>query len=520
MKASRIASAAVLVRVLAAGALGATFSDSAANYEGAIQTFVDNISFQRMNGGEGFGPWAVEGEWGTHAEDWIGCGAWDPSANGFLGTWAGKTKAIGIVAKGQARIWATRPFGLPLAVGETFSMDMAVNWDSNAEGARKGFAVKLGESHHGGPEIVAVNHGNWPGKISVNGDDGHAVLNAHGLHPMRWTFTPLDATTLRVTATARNDPSKTFSTNIAVETAFIESVMLVSENQYAGDPSQEDADKRQTYFDNFALEVDGTRLGLVRGELAATGASYLSLFGLGRFPTAEGVEVTVTSSNPSFIQSTTAEFEPGNYRALFFLRGTLTGSGDVATLTATAEGYRPVTWEVRGPVCTLSVAGDAAAAGAEVPFRVRWDPAGAPFDASKIALACEPEGAFDLPGTLDWTEETAAEGGGIHVDGTATARADGTLVLLYDGVRFGECAVAVGEPDGTPVFDPALALPVTGLECRGEHAVLTLDEPPSAVFRATEVKDGAWQWQPVGAQMDGRSVVVPLVAPLSVFCVQ
>ena len=69
MKASRIASAAVLVRVLAAGALGATFSDSAANYEGAIQTFVDNISFQRMNGGEGFGPWTVEGEWGTHAED-------------------------------------------------------------------------------------------------------------------------------------------------------------------------------------------------------------------------------------------------------------------------------------------------------------------------------------------------------------------------------------------------------------------------------------------------------------------
>ena len=433
-----------------------TFSDSAANYEGDVET--------DTNPGSGFGAWLVSWGKGVRPGDWVGCGAWDPSANGFLGTWAGKKKAIGIVGKGHAEIWTTRSFVRPLGVGETFSLEMAVNWDSNAEGARKGFAVLLGRGYEDS-EMVVVNHGNYPGHIALNGATNHAVLNAFGLYPMRWTFTPLDAATLRVTATARDDPSKVFSTNLAVRSAFVDGFRLASANQFADDPSQEDADKRQSYFDNFTLELDETRLRLLDGDVIPVNSAAKTLsFTIERLLPDGEVPVTVSSSNPGFVPGGDVVFQNGKRTAEIRLPATLSGSGDSAVLTAVAEGFQPLVWEVRGPVCTLSVGRSRAAPGAKVPFRVDWTPVGVSFDASKISLACEPSGAFALPdGALEWTEDSD----GTHADGLFTANSDGTLVLYFDGVRFGECPVAVAEPSGI----------AWSYERHGDHATITGADP-------------------------------------------
>jgi len=200
------------------------------------------------NHGEGFGDWRIdkkEGMWGT---GWAGYGIWDPSANGFAGTWGGKTRAFGLVGKGEGwSVAASRGFERALRPGDAFSLEMGVNWDSNQDGAKKGFVLTAG-----GADMVTVNHGSYPGNISLNGNDGHAALNAYGLHPMVWTFTAVDGKTLRVEATRRDGGGGVFSTVLAVSSSAIDGFRLQSGGQNPND-SGADGDKRQSYFDDFRL---------------------------------------------------------------------------------------------------------------------------------------------------------------------------------------------------------------------------------------------------------------------------
>lgn len=199
------------------------------------------------NRGSGFGNWSLAVAQGS-GNGWSGCGIWDPSANGFAGTWAAKTRAFGLVGKGSGwSVRASRPFARALRRGDAFSLEMALNWDSNRDGAEKGFALVAG-----GKDIVTVNHGSYPGNIFLNGDGSHDALNAFGVHPMVWTFTAADEKTLRVEATRRDGGGGVFATDLAVATSAIDGFRLQSANQNPED-SGSDGDKRQSYFDDFRL---------------------------------------------------------------------------------------------------------------------------------------------------------------------------------------------------------------------------------------------------------------------------
>ena len=214
-------------------------ADWAANYAGEWR--------DASSGGDGFGAWSIQQTRGN-GNGWAGCGVWDPSANGFQGAWAGKTRAFGLVGKGEGwAVRASRAFQEPLRPGDAFSLEMALNWDSNQHGAEKGFALTAG-----GADVLVVNHGSYPGNISLGGDTNHAALNAYGLHPMVWTFTALDARSLRVEATRRDDPDGVFSATLAVSTSAIDGFRLQSAGQNPND-SGADGDKRQSYFDRFRL---------------------------------------------------------------------------------------------------------------------------------------------------------------------------------------------------------------------------------------------------------------------------
>ncbi len=228
------------VRVSPTDAAGRrVFADLAANYAG---DWGDG-----GNGGEGFGAWRIGMSQGG-GSGWAGCGIWDPSANGFEGTWGGKTRAFGLVGKGEGwSVAALRDFGRSLRPGDAFSLEMGLNWDSNQDGAKKGFALTAG-----GEDVVTVNHGSYPGNISLNGHDGHPALNAYGLHPMVWTFTAVDGRTLRAEATRRDGGGGVFSTNLAVTTSALDGFRLQSAGQNPND-SGADGDKRQSYFDDFRL---------------------------------------------------------------------------------------------------------------------------------------------------------------------------------------------------------------------------------------------------------------------------
>ena len=214
-------------------------ADWAANYTGEWKDY--------SSGGDGFWAWRIRQDWGD-GDGWAGCGLWDPSANGFQGTWAGKTRAFGLVGKGAGwAVRASRAFQEPLRPGDSFSLEMAVNWDSNQQGAEKGFALTAG-----GEDVLVVNHGSYPGNISLGGDESHAALNAYGLHPMVWTFTALDDRSLRVEATRRDNPGSAFAATLAVSTSAIDGFRLQSAGQNPYD-SGADGDKRQSYFDRFRL---------------------------------------------------------------------------------------------------------------------------------------------------------------------------------------------------------------------------------------------------------------------------
>ncbi|NCC93067.1 MAG: hypothetical protein EOM10_07260, partial [Opitutae bacterium] len=217
---------------LAGTAMGATYTDVAANYPtNPVATWTNG-----SNGGTGFGPWTIVTDNG--GTGWAGCGIWDSAvAELNMG------EAFGYVGKvGYVNI--DRDFAQALNVGDVFAVDFGVNWDSDI--GNKGFSLFAN-----GVEVINVNHGGFPGEIKVNGVD--ALVN-YGTQTMRWTFTQEAADQIAIYATGR-DGAETFSTTIAVDVAYgyLDHVRFYSSGLAADAP-----DQRQSYFDNLNLEQEGT----------------------------------------------------------------------------------------------------------------------------------------------------------------------------------------------------------------------------------------------------------------------
>ena len=309
------------------------YADLAANY---ADGWTDG-----SNGGMGFGPWNVELEEGS-VSGWAGLGLWNPSANGFTGLWEGKSKAFSMVGKGTGwSVAAARNFLSPLGIGDSFSLEMAVNLDSHVEGAKKGFVLTAA-----GQDIVTVNHENAPGEISVNGDSGYAMFNIAGLYPMTWTFVAVDATTIRFTATGRDNPENVCTGVLSVATSAIDGFRLQSANQYALDVTAAERDGRQNYYDNFRLfkETAGGTLSL---ELATAEAREdargVRCVVRRSGPTGQALEVEVVSSRPGDVSvprtmTIPAGAKSGAFMAELVDNGVVDGTR-TTLLTVSAEGY-------------------------------------------------------------------------------------------------------------------------------------------------------------------------------------
>jgi endonuclease/exonuclease/phosphatase family metal-dependent hydrolase len=181
-------------------------SDAATNYT--------NSWTAGSNEGRGFGPWTFLADNGQNgfASAYLG----NPSDSGVVGM---GTKAFALRAeptKSGAFVDVIRPLEQPLAVGEALSFDWGVNWDANDASAEKGFAVKSGFA-----AIAGVHQAGFPGDIilryGTNEINTGLAYGTNGTNAMRWTFSQVDAKTLRVTSTARtNRETVAFSTNIPV----------------------------------------------------------------------------------------------------------------------------------------------------------------------------------------------------------------------------------------------------------------------------------------------------------------
>lgn len=432
MKRKWLGLALAAVMACAGAATATEYTDSSANYPDGWAT--------GSNGGAGFGAWTIATTSG--GDGWAGCGIWDPSANEFQGSWTGKTTAFGMMGKGDGfSVMASRSFRKALAVGDSFSLEMAVNWDSNREGAKKGFVLTAG-----GADIVTVNHEDNPGKISVNGDDTSDILNAYGVNPMVWTFTAKDATTISVTATARDDSSKVYEADLTgLATSAIDGFRLQSAEQ-----DNQNEDRRQSYYDNFKLDIAGDLPDLVTlkfdaGEWAVSSAAQTLSYTLTRSSSEGALDVTVSSSDEAFVAGTTVSFADGETSKDFTLDATLTGSGNFATLTASATGCDPATFDVKGPQYRLSAEKYEVNPDETINFWMNWDDNGIALDEAKVTIEANPADSLELP--TEWTWNT--EDGGAYVASSFKAVSSGTLILKYDGVQFADYNVTVIESGAT-----------------------------------------------------------------------
>ena len=224
------------VVALADGALASVNVDSAANYGG--------VWTNGSNGGGGFGAWSIAADSGS---GWAGNGIWD-SANASLNLGS----AFGFVAKGDgAYINLDRPFAQALAVGDTFKLDLGLNYDAGS-GGNKGFSLRTSDNR----EIVVVNQGASE-VITVN---GVAALTNYGVNTMYWTFTQVSATQVAVYATGRAG-AEAFATTVSTNA----SSYLANVHFYASAITNDEyAEYRQIYFDNLTLTQGASDTNLFR----------------------------------------------------------------------------------------------------------------------------------------------------------------------------------------------------------------------------------------------------------------
>jgi hypothetical protein len=438
MKFLKALAATACALALAGAAHATTYTDSSDNYPDGWSS--------GSNGGSGFGAWTLA----SSGNSWSGI--WPLSEAGLKqGVWADKENAFAFVARGDnSSFTASRSFRAALAPGDSFSLEMGVNYDGDRVGSTKGFALTAN-----GETIVTVNHEfdtDWTksGWISINGENtGSDILNTYGTFPMTWTFTAKDATTLSVTATARDDSSKVYTADLTVATSAIDGFVLQSAQQ-----TSDDVKERQTYFDNFALDIAGELHDLVTlqftsGDWAVTNAPQDVSYTLTRSSSDGELVVNVKSSYEDFIPSGTVTFADGEDTATYPTTATLQPYAfNTADLTATAIGCNPDTFKnIRGPKFDREVKdgqwefmpNDSAT------FWMHWYWDGFDVDCTKVTLSCEPAGAVVLPASLEWNpvDEVGDDGVKAWLESSFTVVSSGKILFQYDGVTFDDWDVTV-----------------------------------------------------------------------------
>lgn len=168
-------------------------------------------------------------------------------------------------------------------------------------------------------------------------------------------------------------------------------------------------------------------------------------FTLSRQNSEGALEVALASSYPEFASVPELVTIPdGETEVSFTVAATLQGSGNAATISASAEGVAGDTFGIKGPVFRRSVQDDQYQffPGDSANFWVNWDNIGFDVDLSKVEVTCDPEGSVTLPETLEWTTED----GGAYAASSFTANASGTILFKFDGVQFDDWGVTIREP--------------------------------------------------------------------------
>jgi hypothetical protein len=192
------------------------------------------------NGGTGFGAWSFATQGGGYKGAFVG----NPSNIGVTGM---GSSALALYANGggNAGIWALRSFNNALGVGDSFSLQWGINWDSGT--GQKSIMVYTGSGFLI-PALQVSNQGS--ASISVLAATSGPVSDigfGYGTDAMTWTFTQTTATSVTVTANDR-DGSGSYSQTFAVNGPLTGFGMLA--NGFS-----DGSGNREPYYNNFTINA-------------------------------------------------------------------------------------------------------------------------------------------------------------------------------------------------------------------------------------------------------------------------
>lgn len=315
--------------MLAGSAAGATYTDAATNYPGGWTN--------GTNGGTGFAPWSIVADGGVGG--WAGCGIWNSAGAGL-----GMGEAFGYVGK-VGYVTINRSFLQAMNTNDSFALDFGVNWDSDI--GNKGFSLFAN-----GVEVINVNHGGFPGPLTLNG--ANAITN-YGTNTMRWTFTQVASNQIGVAATGR-DGVETFATTVTVANGY---GYLGSMRFYSSGLAADAPDQRQSYFDNLTLIEEGTPPPEPL-SLTFTGGTW-NPSALGDYPFeltrsgAVGDEIVLTSSNTNSVTVPAGtNFVTGSNTVTFSATVVSLTAGDATIIASNAASGAWAEYTVRAPVLSFT----------------------------------------------------------------------------------------------------------------------------------------------------------------------
>ena len=241
---------------------------------------IDQARAQFTFASDNAGNSAYSDGWGNGDNGGTGFNAWSLTTSGTAGQagfYTGNPSSIsgmsnpswGMFGNSGAAANADRSLSTSMGVGDTFSLQWGINWDTGA--GNKGFSLFVG-----GTEVVNVNNGN-SSTITFNGSN---VGFNFGTTAMTWSFSYIDPTTLSVSANDR-DGSGTFSTNITVSGGISAFRYYISGNNNGGNA--------EPWYNNLLLTNSGvynvattqteSRFLTGSGNLAKTGNGTLTISG-------------------------------------------------------------------------------------------------------------------------------------------------------------------------------------------------------------------------------------------------
>lgn len=402
--------------------------DSAANY--TAETFVNGA-----NGGFGFGAWEFKNAAPTLADSTAGvCGDIN-SENGLSFRFA-RDEIDGEPHYGYCNGY--RDFNA-LNPGDVLTFRFTCAWCAGG----RGLDLFANGGHEESDKVANVIHLSGDNLFSVNG-----VVIADNWAPQAVTEVTIvqkaDGIDLSLKRTSVS--TEPVVEDLEYSTNIVTSAKLTGIGLYAGGwdwNEGENVENYAFYVNDLMIEgVPPTDQLELKGQWDVTSASAELPFTVVRTKSEGDLDVALSSSYPEFASvPNLVTFADGETEVSFTVAATLQGRGNVATISASADGVAGNSFDVKGPDYRVNNGSDVPVSfrtGESADIWINWD--GGARDDSKLVLAADPEGVISVPD--GWT---LPDEGDVYVQSSVSALAagDADLILSFDGVEMARCKFSV-----------------------------------------------------------------------------